>query len=131
MREIKFRAWDNFGSEWAKPDKLDNLIVNYSTLGDGIFELQDDSYSDRGHGDFTIEQFTGLYDRHGKEIYEGDIIEWIDAPGMVDTFGVVEFITRRGAWYVVNDEENIYDDIYNVFDDSRIVGNIHEDGDLL
>ena len=65
MREIKFRAWDNLSSKWLENFFIepDGTIVFKTTgsLGDFAREV-------------LIMQYTGLKDRLGKEIYEGDII---------------------------------------------------------
>ena len=59
MREIKFRAWDNFN----------NKIYSHMEL------LASNSYNDalNGHPQLMLMQYTGLKDKNGQEIYEGDI----------------------------------------------------------
>jgi uncharacterized phage protein (TIGR01671 family) len=59
-RVIKFRIWDRFKKEWSNPG-----LITLSTL-----ELW--GHSDNGK---IAQQFTGLKDNTGKEIYEGDIVE--------------------------------------------------------
>ena len=55
MRQIKFRAWDKDANRmWTDPS------------------INNDSLSDKS---LVWMQFTGLLDRHGKEIYEGDILD--------------------------------------------------------
>jgi uncharacterized phage protein (TIGR01671 family) len=63
MREIKFRCWDKKNKEFVPYFEL--------TCNGSIF-FGSEEQSDK---DFDIQQFTGLLDKNGKEIYEGDIIE--------------------------------------------------------
>ena len=65
MREIKFRAWCLNLNEWLKD--------GFSISQDGLFLYTDDLTEWEIAENFIIEQFTGLYDKNGKEIYEGDI----------------------------------------------------------
>jgi hypothetical protein len=120
LREIKFRAWD--GTENRFYPWTDDLFVSCSGK---IFEVD---YDDIEEGTpiecfscFEIEQFTGLHDKNGKEIYEGDIVR---GPG----FGAVSvyFDGGRFCLYFLGDE------YWNEYADKiEIVGNIHENPELL
>jgi uncharacterized phage protein (TIGR01671 family) len=122
MREIKFRAkrvdmnkWVYgyiFITEKANPLKgTTSWIFNES----GKYKVRPE----------TVGQFTGLTDKNGKMIFEGDIVSYEDVNGIEDGIGNVLFDVFYGAWIVfVNDyEENLLADVaYNC----EIIGNIHD-----
>lgn len=68
MREIKFRAWDktiNYMDDRVRVTTIENEIV---------VEALDGFTKWRELDDFVLMQYTGLKDKNGREIYEGDII---------------------------------------------------------
>jgi len=65
-REIKFRVWCNYHKDWEK----DEILLNTNGL-----VLHDGRPAPKDH---VVMQFTGLLDKNGKEIYEGDIIKGIE-----------------------------------------------------
>lgn len=71
MREIKFRVWDEINGKMYYPSKpWDNLRI-FCDGWDLLLQDKDESVADGI--DSVLLQFTGLRDKKGKEIYEGDI----------------------------------------------------------
>jgi uncharacterized phage protein (TIGR01671 family) len=127
MREIKFRAWNEKRKDFIYVGSID--FVNSECRG-MAYDIQegDDEISCNIN---LLEQFTGLHDKNGKDIYEGDILEYSDAPGMSDDIASVTWHAAEACFYVVNGSGNVFDPIYNVSTSCNVIGNIHENPELI
>lgn len=118
MRTIKFRAWDKENKQWinqnvAIADWNNSPYINLACIvGDNILELNSNK-------DWIWSEFTGLHDKNGKEIYEGDIIQ---ANGII--FDEITFVIQDIFYpYIHNIEEN--------YTNIEVIGNIYENPELL
>lgn len=123
MREIKFRAWD--GEKMFTPSSInfknDTLWV-CDSHGDNKLEYE--MINPRAE----LMQFTGLKDKNGKEIYEGDIVrvKWLDEKEL--RVGAIEWWSERLTYEVADQNDNVY---LNECFQIKVIGNIYENKELL
>jgi uncharacterized phage protein (TIGR01671 family) len=141
MREIKFRAWIK------KEKRMDDVdFINFAAQFAGKWECKKpdaDLFSDRGDEvatrrgrlfnleDVSIMQFTGLKDKNGREIYEGDVVKHFDE------ILVVVWIDDKCRFYALSEyglkhillvgAELSKESVKNM----KIIGNIFENSELL
>ncbi len=142
MREIKFRAWDKerkkmlYQLTQLKMRVINNNLVLMSDfIGNSTEYIVDNIKLWRS---FELMQFTGLKDKNGKEIYEGDIVEFNyiqsnKSLGMfekIKSVGKVEYIDWLGA-YCILFEEDSYVQIKLGKVNFEVIGNIYENPELL
>ncbi|MCM1075983.1 MAG: YopX family protein [Bacteroides sp.] len=146
-RKIKFRGrWQTTSGkyEWEYGVPYTSwegqtAILYQSVRGDTDY-FRALSMSAREVDPSTIGQFTGLYDRNGSEIYDGDIIFSRLNNVVVVKYGYKEHIVKHGrftdsisgyGWIVENIQNRLTDFLDNDFIGGEVIGNIYDNPELV
>lgn len=127
MRNIKFRAWDKELKQMhiCGQDVHDSITFNEQNIAQ-YYNLQNGCGSPTT---YELMQYTGLKDKNGKEIYEGDIV-LIDKENQIK--GQVKY-SEQYASFIIVDTNSIADEAENLscYSEIEVIGNIYDNPDLL
>ena len=142
MREIKFRAWDKERKEMREVELMDWSDWWVSTGSTGEREEpskygERNSFKNEQTDRHILMQYTGLKDKNGKEIYEGDVVNasWYDYDEpRDDAFGEVFFNGNWMAYCIWKEDEKSISEMNGqgaYHWEIEVVGNIYENPELL
>jgi uncharacterized phage protein (TIGR01671 family) len=130
----KMRAWSKLENKYLEPEEVLSILMLAGRIDRGAAEDKKNVL-----GNYVLEQCTGLKDKNGKLIYEGDLINlhyFSDYTGESDNEikSARVYLDDCGVWCASNQKEGI-----SIFKSSHfesgegieIIGNIHENKELL
>lgn len=132
----KYRAWDKHGQKMFVNDEL--IIWNGNVYANDSKKLTCNNLKGWSIDDEYLMQSTGLVDKNGKEIFEGDIVRTTRFLGRADEIGgfyeyekdylgVVKVL--EGSWVIDTGSDAV--NLWSEIDENEVLGNIYENLELL
>lgn len=121
MREIKFRAWN----------KKNAIMVPVLELTLGADWIVNEKFS-CFDGETILMQYTGLKDKNGKEIWEGDIVRCTDKYEK-EYYYKVSWVNHMAGFFYTDDtcKEDEWMEHVGLYEYEEVIGNIYENSELL
>ena len=122
---LKYRAWDSWRKRMSVVDR-----IYIDTEGVRLYDDFGEYWRD--FRDVKLMQSTGLKDKNGKEIFEGDVVRQVRTHPTTENGTITGVVTMlEGAWLIVNDNEQLASDLWSETDENEIIGNIYENREFL
>lgn len=130
MKTNKFRVWDKLAERFIRPDK--GFQGHYTLDLNGCFH---DLGNGSGGDEYVVQQYIGLRDKNGKEIYEGDIIQYNVGSSYDNMSFIVKWSNDSLSWIFQSKSGEVLSNCWtpngNRFNFIEIKGNIFENPELL
>lgn len=122
MRQLKVRVWDKRHIE----DGNSTFLIRDLLYMEGITSIENMEHK-------IVDEFTGLLDKEGVEIYEGDIVKYISTSRFDEEDTIIDSVEYvDGSFYPLPINSICEDDFYSIYiTDYEVIGNIYENKELL
>ena len=121
----RFRAWLKNDKKMIDVDEIHWDRDRLDFIGDAITFM-------RKADEIELMQSTGLYDKNGREIFEGDIVRQVRTQPTTENEIVVGIVTMiEGAWLIMNDSEQLASYLWSETDTNESIGNIYKNPELM
>lgn len=131
----KYRAWiseaDTMTNNLKGIDFENETVVLKKFYWEDGFPVEEEVFEVE-IGNAIIMQSTGLKDKNGKEIFEGDVVRQVRTQPTTENETITGVVTMiEGAWLIMNDCEQLASKLWSETDENEIIGNIYENPELL
>lgn len=129
MREILFRGKSIEDNKWVYGDLIREK-KSFGKICTRIYRTTNNGWELIDVDSETVGQYTGLNDKNGNKIFEGDIVDFPDRSDS-ESYGVVEYDTNETEFGIVYD--SIYEGLGRQYHsrDIEVIGNIFDNPELL
>ena len=131
MREIKFRAWDTLNKRMLPVVNIKFRLYYREQLNGPVDEVTVDGDGWNDLIEWELMQFTGLFDKNGKAIFEGDIVKWNSWKDKRDTGWEKGQIVWHQKELGFRIRENYIDYSPAIYEHIEVIGSIYENPELL
>lgn len=131
----KYRAWiseaDTMTNDLKGIDFENETVVLKKFYWEDGFPVEEEVFEVE-IGNAIPMQSTGLKDKNGKEIFEGDIVRQVRTQPTTENETITGVVTMiEGAWLIMNDNEQLASGLWSETDENEIISSIYENPELL